>query len=116
MPKGWGLDSLLGGPAELQLQLADLERFEDKHNDQLGFHARNIMAVAPEVRVTSPATESGASASLLRMTASFATPAHLGSRPPRAWMASLLRTLHLSDAACAAVWTIQTAHMETMDN
>ena len=53
LPKGWGLDSVIGSPAELQLQLADLERFEDKHNEKLGFHARNIMAVAPEVRVPS---------------------------------------------------------------
>jgi len=49
LPKGFGLDSVLGEPAELLLQLADLGRFEDQHNDHLGWHARNIMAVAPEV-------------------------------------------------------------------
>ncbi len=32
------------------LPLADLARFEDTHNERLGFHARNIKAVAPEVR------------------------------------------------------------------
>ena len=49
LPRGWGLDSVLGEPARLQLQLADLGRFEDQHNDRLGWHSRNIMAVAPEV-------------------------------------------------------------------
>ena len=82
LPKGWGLDSVLGEPAELQLQLADLERFEDKHNDELGFHARNIMAVAPEVCVSFSATELHASARLLRMTAFLATPAHAGRMTP----------------------------------
>ena len=49
LPKGWGLEDVIGEPAELQLQLADLGRFEDQHNDRLGWHSRNIMAVAPEV-------------------------------------------------------------------
>ena len=49
LPKGWGLEDVIGEPAKLQLQLADLGRFEDQHNDRLGWHSRNIMAVAPEV-------------------------------------------------------------------
>lgn len=50
LPKFWGLDTVLGEPAKLQLQLADLDKFEGQHNDRLGWHARNIMAVAPEAR------------------------------------------------------------------
>ncbi len=64
LPRGWGLDNVLGEPARLQLQLADLGSFEDQHNDHLGWHARNIMAVAPEVCLTTP--NSPCCAALLR--------------------------------------------------
>ncbi len=49
-PRSWALQDALSTPPVMGLPLADLARFEDTHNDRLGFHARNIKAVAPEVR------------------------------------------------------------------
>ncbi|KAK9917572.1 hypothetical protein WJX75_005898 [Coccomyxa subellipsoidea] len=48
VPRSWAAQEVLGSPPLLALPLADLERFEDTHNGRLGFHARNIKAVAPE--------------------------------------------------------------------
>ncbi len=47
--RGGALTVSLESQQRLLLQLADLGSFEDQHNDHLGWHARNIMAVAPEV-------------------------------------------------------------------
>ncbi|BDA50643.1 probable lysyl endopeptidase at N-terminal half [Coccomyxa sp. Obi] len=47
-PRSWAVQDALSTPPVMGLPLADLARFQDTHNDRLGFHARNIKAVAPE--------------------------------------------------------------------
>jgi hypothetical protein len=50
LPRTWALrEGVLKDAPVMALPLADLERFDGEHSGKLGSHARNIMAVAPEV-------------------------------------------------------------------
>lgn len=58
LPRSWPSRGLLGEAPVMQIPLADLVRFEDQHNQGLGSYARNIKAIAPEVRQNPPETTS----------------------------------------------------------